>query len=132
MLIGRPPAGPGAAPGGAPAAPPAQQSGGGGGGGIPINVHVQSPQMPYIQAPMAPQLPYVPQPNVQLPGGGYVQGPHIPQPQIQQPRIPQIPQPTIPQATITAKGPSNSTLLYIIIGLACLLLGVALAVLLKR
>ena len=104
---------------------------------MPINVHVQSPQMPYVPGvypPRVPQLPYVPQPSVQLPGGGYVQGPHIPQPYIPQPYIPQpvIPQATIPQATVTAKGPSNTTLLMVIFILLAFLAGVGLVLFLVK
>jgi hypothetical protein len=124
MMIGRPQNLQSGAPGGAsPAAPPVQQS-----GGSPIQVNVQSPQMPYVPGLRAPQLPYVPQPQVQIPGGGYVQGPHIPQPVIPQPYIPQ---PTIPQATLTAKGPSNNILLLVIVALVALLLGVVLGKFLK-
>lgn len=118
MMIGRPQNLPGASPGGAsPAAPPARQS-----GGSPIQVNVQSPQMPYVPGLRAPQLPYVPQPQVQIPGGGYVQGPHIPQPYLPQPVIPQ---PTIPQASLTAQGPATNMLLMVIVGLLAFLAGVA-------
>jgi hypothetical protein len=127
MMIGRPQNLQGGAPGGgSPSAPPVQQS-----GGSPIQVNVQSPQMPYVQTPyvQTPQLPYVPQPQVQLPGGGYVQGPRIPQPYIPQPVIPQ---PTIPQASVTATGSSTNWLLIAIVALVALLVGVALGMFLKK
>jgi hypothetical protein len=125
MMIGKPQNLQGAAPGGAsPAAPPVQQA-----GGSPIQVNLQSPQMPYVPGLRAPQLPYVPQPQVQLPGGGYVQGPHIPQPVIPQPVMPQ---PVIPQASLTAQGPANNMLLMVMVFLVGVLVGVAVVLFLKR
>ena len=114
----------GAAGGGAAAAPPAQQSGG---SPVQVQMNVQAPYVPGIYPPRVPQLPYIPQPQVQVPGV-YVQGPHIPQPVIPQPMIPQ---PTIPQATLTTNGASNK-LLTIIYVLLAFFVGVGVGMWLKR
>ncbi|HTS31811.1 MAG TPA: hypothetical protein VMH81_38340 [Bryobacteraceae bacterium] len=110
-MIARPAMQPGAAGAAAPAAP--GQSGGGGGGGSPIqvNVNAQAPQLPGVYPP---QMPHIPQPQVQVPGV-QVYGPQIPQPM-----MPAIPQPTIPQATITTKGsPMLERIIIFLVGLLC-------------
>jgi hypothetical protein len=78
--------------------------------------YVQAPQMPYVQSPAAPQMPYV-------------QAPVLPQPVIPQASAPQV---TVPPATVTAKGPSNTMLLIAIVALLCFIGGIAITILVMR
>jgi len=122
MMINRSGGAPAGAPGAPQAAPGVAPSSGGGGSPL-MNVHVQAPYVPGIQAPHV-QMPYVQQPNLNV-GGVNVQGPYIPQPHIPQPHIPQ---PHIPSANVAVKGPSSNVLLYVMIALGALVIGLLIGV----
>ena len=112
----------------------------GGGGGLP-GMQVQM-QPGYVTPPQI-QPGYVTPPSIQ--GGSMTppqfQAPYVTPPVVQQPymtppvvQAPVMPQAqlNIPPATLTPKAPANNTLLYIIIALACFLVGIVVTVLVMK
>lgn len=80
---------------------------------------------PHVYAPRVPQLPYMPTPGIDLPGGGAIRGPNI-----QGPMMPQIPT-SLPKMG-GGGALSNKMLLIVIIALAVLLIGVVIALFLVK